>query len=37
VNPAAQQLMAMNTIYETTKGFGATILMPNSMVDAMTP
>jgi len=27
----------MNIIYETTKERGATILMPTSMVDAMSP
>ena len=36
-NPAALQLRAMNIIYETTKERGATILMPTSMVDAMSP
>ena len=36
-NPAAQQLRAMNINYETTKERGATILMPTSMVDAMSP
>src|SRR6201985_521381 len=36
-HPAALQLRAMNIIYETTKERGATILMPPSMVDAMTP
>jgi regulator of protease activity HflC (stomatin/prohibitin superfamily) len=35
--PAALQLRAMNIIYETTKERGATILMPTSMVDAMSP
>ena len=33
----ALQLRAMNIIYETTKERGATILMPNSMVDRMNP
>ena len=36
-HPAALQLRAMNIIYETTKERGATILMPTSMVDAMSP
>jgi regulator of protease activity HflC (stomatin/prohibitin superfamily) len=36
-NPVALQLRAMNIIYETTKERGATILMPTSMVDAMSP
>ena len=36
-NPAALQLRAMNIIYETTKERGATILMPTTMVDAMSP
>jgi regulator of protease activity HflC (stomatin/prohibitin superfamily) len=36
-NPAALQLRAMNIIYETTKGRGATILMPTAMVDCMNP
>ena len=36
-NPEALQLRAMNTIYETTKERGATILMPDAMVDAMNP
>jgi regulator of protease activity HflC (stomatin/prohibitin superfamily) len=35
--PAALQLRAMNIIYETTKERGATILMPTSMVDSMSP
>ena len=36
-HPEALQLRAMNIIYETTKERGATILMPTSMVDAMSP
>lgn len=36
-NPVALQLRAMNIIYETTKERGATILMPTTMVDAMSP
>ncbi len=36
-NPGALQLRAMNIIYETTKERGATILMPTTMVDAMSP
>ena len=36
-NPEALQLRAMNIIYETTKERGATILMPSSMVNAMSP
>ena len=36
-HPQALQLRAMNIIYETTKERGATILMPTSMVDAMSP
>jgi hypothetical protein len=36
-NPAALQLRAMNSIYETTKERGATILIPTSMVDSMNP
>ena len=36
-HPAALQLRAMNIIYETTKERGATILMPTTMVDAMSP
>ena len=36
-HPWALQLRAMNIIYETTKERGATILMPTTMVDAMSP
>lgn len=36
-HPAALQLRAMNIVYETTKERGATILMPSTMVDAMSP
>jgi regulator of protease activity HflC (stomatin/prohibitin superfamily) len=36
-HPVALQLRAMNIVYETTKERGATILMPSSMVDAMSP
>jgi regulator of protease activity HflC (stomatin/prohibitin superfamily) len=36
-SPAALQLRAMNIIYETTKERGATILIPTSMVDSMSP
>jgi len=36
-HPAALQLRAMNIIYETTKERGATILIPSSMVDSLTP
>src|SRR6267154_649960 len=34
-HPAAQQLRAMNIIYQTTKERGTTILIPTSMVDSM--
>jgi regulator of protease activity HflC (stomatin/prohibitin superfamily) len=36
-HPVALQLRAMNVIYETTKERGATILMPSSMVDSLSP
>jgi len=36
-HPWAFQLRAMNTIYETTKERGATILMLTSMVDSLNP
>jgi regulator of protease activity HflC (stomatin/prohibitin superfamily) len=36
-HPVALQLRAMNSIYETTKERGATILMPTSMVDSLNP
>ncbi len=36
-HPTALQLGAVNIIYETTKERGATILMPTSMVDSMSP
>jgi regulator of protease activity HflC (stomatin/prohibitin superfamily) len=36
-NPTALQLRAMNIIYETTKDRGATILIPTTLVDAMSP
>ena len=36
-HPAALQLRAMNIIYETKKERGATILIPNSMVDSLNP
>lgn len=34
-DPVALQLRAMNIIYETTKDRGSTILLPTSMLDAM--
>ncbi len=34
-SPGAMQLRAMNTIYETTKERGTTILIPSSIVDSM--
>ncbi|MFZ0500431.1 MAG: SPFH domain-containing protein, partial [Steroidobacteraceae bacterium] len=36
-HPMALQLRAMNIIYETTKERGATILIPSSMVDSLSP
>lgn len=34
-SPGAMQLRAMNIIYETTKERGATILLPTTMIDAL--